>query len=248
MTEGSDRLWAVFERWCVAHDLTALPATEATVGAWVADRPRKEASVRTYAWAIRKVHLDAGHPDPAASVCAPGLDGRRARARIRRVPILTRVLRALPVSADERSVRSRTMVLLTYCGGLDLNEARSLTWDQVEFHPDGLVIATDTGPAVVGRGLHADSDPLRAVLDWMMLTGTGCVFPSLRDQEPLSHEAVRRLMRKLGGVGFSSLLPLGLADDALREGLPDDVVRRHIDRDLDVERRFADNLVRRVGL
>jgi integrase len=251
---GSEkRLWSVFERWCLDRKLVSLPATEETVAAWLADRPLKEASVQAYGWAIRKTHLEAGHRDPTATWPGASLARRRWVAKIRRLPVLTRALRALPVGGDDRSVRGRALVLLGYCAGLDLDETRLLSWDQIEFRSSGLVVATETGPAVVGRGLVADSDPVRAMVDWMMLTGCGCVFPDPRRgsgtrHRPLSHAGVRRMLRELGGRGFSAALAGGIANDALRVGLPDDVVLRHIRRDDDVARRFDDALVRHVGL
>lgn len=251
MTKSRHRLWLVFERWCTAHDLTALPATEETFAAWLLDHSWSDSSVQVYAWAVRTAHRDAGHPDPTRIAHRRGgLKGRRARAERRRLPVLSRVLRALPVGADAVDVRARALFLLAYGGGLEVPELRRLTWERLCFRPEGLVVDTEEGPAVIGRGLHPASDPLRVVVDWMLITGAGWVFRRAdgRADAPLTHRTVRQIFRDLGGRGAVTAFPRGLADDALRAGVPDDVVRRHLDRTSDVQQRFADRLVQQVGL
>ncbi len=251
VTESADRLWDVFKRWCAARGLPALPAAQTTIERWLTDESRSVSTIRVYTWAIQQAHKNAGLPDPMAGYDKPGLLGRRARAQIQRLPVLTQMLKALPVHGRDLDVRGRALLLMAYGGGLSLDELRHAHWSRLSFRPDGLVLTVEDEVVVIGRGAHASTDPIRAVTNWMLLTGAGYMFPGYTtapNPMPLKLRTLRRVIRQLGGVGLNQALSRGLADDALRAGLPDDVVQRHLGRDSDVDRRLADRLVQAVGL
>ena len=241
----------MFERWCAARDLTALPAAPSTIERWLTHESRSPSTVRVYAWTIRCAHQAAGHPDPMARFDTLGLIGRRARAKLHRLPVLTQMLEALPVGGRDLDLRGRALLLLAYGGGLTLDELRRAHWSRLSFRPDGLILTVDGKDVVIGRGAHPSTDPIRAVTNWMLITGAGYMFPGYTtapNPMPLKLRTLRRVIRRLGGVGLNQALPRGLADDALRAGLPDAVVQRHLRRGKDVDQRLADRLVQGVGL
>lgn len=60
--------WSLFADWCRARDRTALPASPATVRAFLDEMPATAVSMRRRASTIARCHRDAGFADPAGEL------------------------------------------------------------------------------------------------------------------------------------------------------------------------------------
>lgn len=75
--------WVLFEDWCTAHDLTALPATSHTLAAFVSAHPAAATTQRRRIAVLDTLHRRAGHSPPGgSSTIRSALDTTRAALRL----------------------------------------------------------------------------------------------------------------------------------------------------------------------
>jgi integrase len=236
--------WRDFLIFCVQHDVSALPASDATVAAYLADmadRGAKAATIARRLVVISQAHkaadLDKASPTTSSLV-------RRTHAGIRRtlgtaqngkapalVDDLKRMLEMLP--ATRVGLRDRALLLLGFAGAFRRSELVSLDVSDFEFASAGLIVTlrksrTDQEGKSRRLGIPYGSSeqtcPVRSLQAWLESARIvdGPVFRSLdrfQRVQPgrLSDKAVALVVkRRAKAVGLD---PARYAGHSLRAGL-----------------------------
>ena len=140
---------AAFTEWCALHRQTALPASPATVAAFLAAEAGRGLAVNTLRLrhaALRYLHLLAGYPPPTASalVAATFAGIRRAHRRPLRkktalvVEPLRAALRAMPDTLP--GLRDRALILVGFAAALRPSELAGLDIAALTRHEDGITL------------------------------------------------------------------------------------------------------------
>ena len=174
--------WRIFESWCAAKALLALPAMPATVAAFLtdlADQGRARSTIGRRLAAIVFAHRAAGLPSPTdqagAVVLERAMRGVRAEKRDQPVAkkwaadgdILRDMLRAIEGDSI-RSVRDRALLAIGMGGAFRRSELVAIRLGQVTEHAEGLAIHVP----------HAKSDQLGR--------GANVVIPDRRRIAPVA--------------------------------------------------------------
>lgn len=186
--------WADFTIWCGQEGFDPLPASPATVAAYVAeladppdDRPpRAVSTIERRLAAIGEGHKVAGHPNPASAglVRETMKDIRRliGVAQRQKKGVSTEDLRAVATGLGDRAidVRDRAILLVGFAGGFRRSELAGLDVDDIEGHPGGLLVrlrSSKTDQERAGRkveivyGADEATCPVRAARCWIDLAG-----------------------------------------------------------------------------
>jgi site-specific recombinase XerD len=175
----------MFTTWCEQQGLTALPATAATVAAYLSDlvaTGKKVNTVRRHLATISKAHQLAGLDNPAhaelVKAVMHGLQREHGRTPDRATPLLAvdvrRILAGLQ-GVDTATLRDRALLLAGWHGALRRQELANLTWGNVTAQAGGLVLElrhTKTDKAGAGQhvGLACEQDtavcPVHALQVW----------------------------------------------------------------------------------
>jgi integrase len=201
--------WQAFTTWCKANGLETLPAAAETVAAYLTDR-RHELSVTTLARHVASIsqahkwYPVQPQPNPTdTELVRAVMQGLRATANQRtrdsrkgKAPALTadqmRQLLA-PIGDDLAGLRDKALLLIGYKAALRRSELASVTWQQIEWLPEGIVLhlhgaKTDhdyLGQAVALRYEQSDYCPITALKHWRIACAqqievdTGAVFRSV---------------------------------------------------------------------
>src|ERR1035441_3663026 len=142
--QAYERDWLVFATWCAQRGVQAIPATPATVAAFLAaeaDRGFRPVTIGRRAAAIAAAHRAQDHPNPCDSgAVAQVLSGIRRRHGIaperRAAPLdlspLEQVLAELDTSTLA-GLRDRALLLLGFAAALRRSELVALDVEHLEF-------------------------------------------------------------------------------------------------------------------
>ena len=216
----------IFGSWCRRHVRAALPASAATVVAFIDDmaRVKAPATVRRYVSSIATLHKALRETNPMESAVVKLALQRMHRRRGRRqaqVQGLTWPLRnrLLEAAGDRRiDVRNRALLAVAYDTMLRRSELVSLEVSDLLVEADGsatlLVRSGKTDPDGRGAMLYLARDTVQLVQAWLEASGAGegRLFRSVRKdgtvRETLGPGQVPRIYKRM----------------ARRAGLPDDIV------------------------
>ena len=216
----------IFGSWCRRHVRAALPASAATVVAFIDDmaRVKAPATVRRYVSSIATLHKALRETNPMESAVVKLALQRMHRRRGRRqaqVQGLTWPLRnrLLEAAGDRRiDVRNRALLAVAYDTMLRRSELVSLEVSDLLVEADGsatlLVRSGKTDPDGRGAMLYLARDTVQLVQAWLEASGAGegRLFRSVRKdgtvRETLDLGQVPRIYKRM----------------ARRAGLPDDIV------------------------
>lgn len=184
-------MWPRFDHWCACRGITAMPATPATVCAYLADMATcgfAAGTIEGASAAIAAAHETQGHESPTADPTV-----RAVRRGIRRAlgtaprrqsrPLSTADIRQILTHidrSDPRGVRDAAIILLGFASALRRSELASLVMADIEPQPEGLLVRirrSKTDPEqrgqVVGvaHGAHPETDPIGALDAWLQLRG-----------------------------------------------------------------------------
>jgi integrase len=188
--------WLAFVAWCHESGASPLPASGATVAAYIAhraDEGAKPASVDLYLAAISEAHRCAGHASPRESA-----EVRTVRAGIRRTlgtaqrqaaPATAETVRAMVEHAGEglAGARDRALVLVGFAGAFRRSELVALDVSDVAFTTRGIEVTirkSKTDQEAAGRVVaipfasSPDRCPVRALRAWLDAAGiaSGPIF------------------------------------------------------------------------
>jgi integrase len=218
------RDWTAFESWCAAAGQPALPATAATVAAFLAEAaPRLSAGAlarRVSAIAARHRQRGLAVPTGDRAVKTVLRTARRTAAPRRAPPLTPAQLRHLATGCggDLTGIRDRALLLLVAASGLgpaalvglDVDHIRlTAAAAEVSLDPVGERAREGGEPAdqVARRTIAGDADrsrcPVQALRDWLQISDTqfGPVFRKVDRWGNIEHRrfsiaAVRQIIRR----------------------------------------------------
>ena len=216
----------IFASWCRRHVRAALPASAATVVAFIDDmaRVKAPATVRRYVSSIATLHKALRETNPMESAVVKLALQRMHRRRGRRQaqvqgltwPLRNRLLEA--AGGRRIDVRNRALLAVAYDTMLRRSELVSLEVSDLLVEADGsatlLVRSGKTDPGGRGAMLYLARDTVQLVQAWLEASGAGegRLFRSVRKdgtvRETLGPGQVPRIYKRM----------------ARRAGLPDDIV------------------------
>jgi site-specific recombinase XerD len=191
---------ATFEAYCVGHQFIPYPADVTTLAAYVAymaNLPRKLATITRHLAAIQKKHQLLGLPSavgsPALDVVLKGV-ARVVGKRQKQTPAFTvaelkDAIKRLDLESAA-GVRDRALLLLGFAGAFRRSELIAFDLEQIELTDAALVLhmarskTNQTGEVEDKAVFYAGNPlfcPVRAFQDWHKLLGrtSGPVFVSL---------------------------------------------------------------------
>jgi len=248
--------WRQWHTWCRRRGIAALPADPAALAAYLAERAESGICFATLDGACSAIahrHHQEGLPDPTANVVV-----RRVRRGLRRIMGTAPRRQAHPLTVDEVDqlvstidpataigARDRAVILLGYASAMRPGELSALDLADMITKPSGVLVTvrrskTDQdgeGQLVgVARGQHRQTDPIRALDDWLAVrpAGPGALFTRVyrsgaATTERIGPRAVSRLVQaRANEAGFDGLpvtghsLRAGHATTAAANGAPID--------------------------
>lgn len=218
--------WADFVAWCAEKDCPALPAPEAVVGLYLADRAEmlKPSTLRLRLVAIRTMHKNHGHHlDTAAPQIRRVLQGitRTHGAATRKVEaatleVIRDTVRALTKKKGPKALRDRALLLIGFAAALRRSEISAIDLDHIRFGAEGVVLTlprrkTDQEGEGTEIGIPFGKDeaycPVRTLQAWIAEAGIteGAVFLSIGKggrilQSRLGDKDVARAIKKAVAV------------------------------------------------
>jgi integrase len=213
--------WRVWERWCTARGVPALPAEPTALAAYLVERAATGtavASLNMACTAIRHMHRQHGLANPAEDELV-----RQVRLGLRRtygtaprrlarpltVPEIYQIIDAIDRSTPI-GARDAAIILLGYASAMRGSELVALTLADIEAKPGGILVRirhskTDQehrGHVVaVAHGSQAATDPVAALAAWLKIRGDqpGVLFTriwaSRISDQPLGNHVVARTLR-----------------------------------------------------
>ena len=235
--------WRLWCRWATSREYDILPALPVCVADYLLDRAEAGASIATLRLvraSIAAIHKDSGHADPtdnpgvkrvmaglARTLAGPQ---RQAAGLTRDVQIAIQATAAFPrllpsgqlESPGKAARRARldiALVAVMRDGLLRRSEAASITWQDVEFLPDG------TGRLTV-RSSKTDPDGAGAIL--FLSTGTVIALNQIRPQDPDSAATIfglsaRQIARRIASAAAAAGIAGDFAGHSPRVGMAVDL-------------------------
>ncbi|MDQ1430730.1 MAG: hypothetical protein QOF40_1332 [Actinomycetota bacterium] len=224
--------WSDFLRWCDAHAVSAIPAADDVVVAYVEDLAAtlRASTVQRRVASIRNAHADAGF---TAATDTSAIGAALARARWYRrdsttetTPIAVDELRAMSISLPDSiaGVRDRALLLIGYGAALRPSEIVHLDVGDLTIMRDALGVATERGRVLVPYGSADELCAVTAWMRWVARTGIaeGPAFRAVERRGQLGRsafgeKAVGRIIRRAAlAAGLDPTRYTGLS---LRRGM-----------------------------
>ncbi len=183
--------YLVFERFCRAKNMCALPTSAGPLAAFIAHRSNLVSphTVQLDLCAIRLVHEIAGYRDPASDEkmreLIIGVTRSKAPGRLR--PVTMDELRSAVKPLDDKFIfecRDRCLLLVLFAAGLMVGTARAIDRSSITFDEDGSMNLLTTDPQRpiinVRPGQFAATCPVQATKSWLKVIGadSGPLFPA----------------------------------------------------------------------
>lgn len=213
--------WRSFEDFCRLHGVPALPASPATVGAFLTAQAagHRASTLSAKLAAIAFYHRAAGHPNPCDTVEVKtlmrgirrtlGTAPRRKKAAT--LDVIRRMVAVLP--DDLRGKLYRALLLVGFFGAFRRSELAAMRVEDVTFTDYGArILIPKSKTDQEGEGHYKqlerlDDDPaicpVRALRDWLASAGitSGYVFRSIDlftgrlNDKPISGRHVARIVK-----------------------------------------------------
>lgn len=184
-TRGYARDFADFAGWCAAAGLASLPASEHTIGCYLAASAGrlKPATLERRLSAILVTHRQAGFAlDRRAAAIADVLAGIRrtlGTAPAQKAALEPEDVRDLVAALPDTlmGLRDKALILLGFAGGFRRGELAALRLGDLVFTSEGLAVVVRRGKEDqegagflkgIGFGAHAATCPVRAVRRWIL--------------------------------------------------------------------------------
>ena len=189
--------WRTFARWCAGKGWSALPATAATLAAYVAFRESEGRSYNTVATDLAAVHkahemkripsarYDIDVKNALRSLGRSQADQPKRKKAALTVDLVAKLVEALPETTI--GIRDRAIVLVGLASALRRSNLASLAVEDVTPNEKGLLLLVKRSKTdQLGKGkyiqLHSQRAeslcPVRALRRWLLLSGVnnGKVF------------------------------------------------------------------------
>lgn len=212
--------WQGFVDWCLSTGNAAMPASPATVAAYVSFRAAssKAATLGVDLAAIAHHHRAADHDNPCRTVLVErmiaGVRRVKGTAQTQRAALTTPLLQTMCESMPQglQGVRDKALLLLGMAAGERRSEIVALDVEHIAHHPAGIVISlqhskTDQegkGTEIAVRlGQYPATCPVMALQAWLDAAEieSGAVWRSVRrgghvTDDRLSGRAVHLIVRR----------------------------------------------------
>jgi len=247
--------WKLFESWCAAHGLMALPATPTTVGLYLAahETVLSIATLTRRLSSVATAHRMAGHPmdtrHPAIRDVMRGLRRAKGSAQRHAEALTTPLVRRAVETCTDRlnDLRDRALLLMGFGAALRRSELVALDLDDVVVQPEGLRVTirkskTDQegeGQTVAIGRTGTATCPVAAYETWVSAAGivAGRAFRSVdrhgRIGDALSTRAVAKIVQRradLAGLDAKSFsghsLRAGFATSAAAAGVEERIIMK----------------------
>jgi integrase len=219
-----------FDRWCADRGIPTLPASPATVSAYLSDMATlgfAAGTIEGASAAIGAAHETEGHDNPTADPTV-----RAVRRGIRRTlgtaprrqsrPLDTAEIRRMLDAIDRddpRGKRDAAIILLGFASALRRSEIAALDLADIEPKPEGLLVRvrrSKTDPEAHGQlvgvahGQHVETDPVAALDAWLDYRGRepGQLFKGFHHDRigprPFTGSGLARMLKERAAAGIPS--------------------------------------------
>jgi site-specific recombinase XerD len=240
----------IFEAWCAARGLCAIPATAAAVAAFLADEAtagRRASTLGRRLAAIRYFHRAAGLETPTGDekvkAVLAGIRRTIGAAPIRKKAATADIVLGMVPRGDTlRQLRDRAIILIGFAGAFRRSELVALDVADLEFTPEGALITirrSKTDQEGLGRKVAIPRGdvacPVEALKAWLAAAAitAGAVFTRI-----LNKCAQRVTDKRLAGRNVAAIVKAGAArlgfdpatfgGHSLRSGLVTTAVKRGV--------------------
>jgi site-specific recombinase XerD len=222
-----DSDFRIFDAWCRARGLNALPAAPSTVCAFLAAQAglgKRASTLGRRLAAIGYIHKLAGEPNPVRDetikATLSGIRRTIGAAPVRKKAATSDIVIAMASRAETlRQVRDRAIVLLGFAGAFRRSELVALDVDDLEETPEGLLITirrSKTDQEGMGRKVAIPRGelacPVEAVMAWLGAAGIteGAVFRRVWNKRHQRVGADRLEPRNVAAIVKAGAARLGL--------------------------------------
>lgn len=234
--------WRLFNRWCERTGRTPLPASEDTVGmyvAWLVEyEGKKTTTAARHVAAIRHQHRIEGFEPPITEDANRTIRAARRKRQERPegkralgVSDLLRAAAGCDISTN-RGTRNRALLIIGFASSLRGSELAALKLSDVAFEPQGVALLlrhSKTDQLGRGRiiglwqGSRQETDPVAVLHAWIDKRGPwdGPLFPFVNRHDavgrtPISGEAVNKVVKR--SVARIGIDPAAYGSHSLRAG------------------------------
>ena len=234
--------WRIFNAWCQAMDLSALPAAPATVAMFLAAQAKDGTAPSTLTRrlsAIRLMHLGARVVSPHNAVeiqeVMRGIRRLSTRGVVKKEAAVDEQIKKMVDTVDlatNQGQRDRALLLLGFAGALRRSELVALDVAHLKVTDDGFIVTiakskTDQegqGQTIaIPRVPDSPYCPVQAVLEWMAAAGIeqDALFRRVTKgnkltSDRLTDQSVARVIKKL--ASRAGLMASQYAGHSLRSG------------------------------
>ena len=234
--------WRIFNRWCQAMNLAALPAAPATVAMFLAAEAKNGTAPSTLnrrLAAIRLMHLGARVVSPHNAVeiqeVMRGIRRLSTRGVVKKEAAVDEQIKRMVDACDPATYqgkRDRALLLLGFAGALRRSELVALDVAHLKVSDEGFVVTiakSKTDQEAQGQTIAIprvpDSRycPAQAVLEWMAMAGIeqGALFRRVTKgnkltEDRLTDQSVARIIKRLAAP--AGLMASQYAGHSLRSG------------------------------
>ena len=223
--------WGRFAKWCAARGITAMPATPATVCAYMTDFAAYGAAAGTIECACAAIAAEHETEGQANPIADPAV--KAVRRGIRRMLGTAPRRQSRPLNTDEirrmvnhidrttaRGARDAALILIGFASALRRSELAGLDLADVEPKPEGLLVRvrkSKTDPEARGQlvgvahGQHTETDPVTALDTWLAHRGRatgqlflGCHYDRIGTRPFTGSGLARMLKERAAAVGIPS--------------------------------------------
>ena len=236
--------FGIFDAWCRARPLPALPAAPATLAAFVdaMAASRAPATVRRYVASIAAAHRVLGHDrsatkSPAVRLALQRIHRAKGRRQAQALALTWPLRQRLLAASGDRliDVRNRALLALAYDTMLRRSELAALHADDLAEEPNGaatlLVRRGKTDPEGGGAVVYAARDTMRIVRAWLRRgrIADGFLFRSLsrtgtpgQSLDPSQIPRIFKAMARAAGLPDDAVD--GLSGHSARVGAAQDMI------------------------
>jgi site-specific recombinase XerD len=238
----------IFESWCRARRLNALPASAAAVAAFLADEAaagKRASTLGRRLAAIRYFHRAAGHDTPTGDekvkAVLSGIRRTIGAAPVRKRAATNDVVLAMVPRGDTlRELRNRAILLLGFAGAFRRSELVALDFADIEETAEGMLVTirrSKTDQERLGRKVAIPRGeiacPVAALRAWLDAAGIteSAIFRRIVNKRNQRVCAARLAARNVASIVKAGAVTLGFdpcafAGHSLRSGFVTSAVKR----------------------
>ena len=243
--------WRDFDLWCVAHKLTSLPSTPATVALYVSSLSERlaMATIEQKLATIARAHRSAGFESPTRThLVREIVKGARSVLGVAphpKDPLLIEDIRRMVANCrdDLLGIRDRSIILCGFALAARRKELASLRVSDLEWTESGLVISCRGGKTnqeqecmkkAIVAGADQETCPVRALREWLRIARieVGPIFRAVDrhgnvSSQPLYPGSIARIVKV--AATRAGLAASNFSSHSLRSGMASQAAKNGAD-------------------